>query len=218
MSYQNVAILAHGKNWEVPVPPNPADIRLSIESNLTADAAGWLLAKHETQAEHIILSTGFTAGPEYPSEAAAMRDRLRERFSTTDIPDEALLMEESSFDTTGNLHAVQALCEEHGIDGLVLLSIGYHLPRIRHLARHILTVPVVGAYKSDEVVARHMGVNTRHMYADLVMQQAIERRSLKPLVRTASSYLLEAAGWGMALVDPTGTGISAKATARIRNQ
>src|SRR5580700_3958364 len=91
-----IALLAHGKNWELPVPDDPARIKPSFDTTLTAEAAGILFTEGDgaLRFDRLILSTGHTAGAHYPSEAQAMRQVLRERFDEEQIPDEAILMEE----------------------------------------------------------------------------------------------------------------------------
>lgn len=213
------ALLAHGKNWELPVPEDPALIEPSFDTRLTAEAAGILFAQKDGDVlfDRLILSTGYTAGPQYPSEAQAMRNELRGRFDTSQIPDDAIIMEEESFDTSGNLKRVNELCAAHNIGSIGLLTVGYHLPRTRRLASRLLDVPIVGAYKSEQVVREDRG-GASHFYARSVVRQARESHSVRPLVRVAASLALEGAAWGLAVVDPTGEGVSSKVTSRIRHQ
>lgn len=214
MSAYYTAVVAHGKNWELPVPDDPADIRLSIESELTARAAGMLYVAG--LADTIIFSTGATAGGAYPTEASAMRREMRTRFTTEQVPDDAILMEEDSYDTPTNVRAVRELCAAHGIGNVMLLTVGYHLPRTKYLARKA-GLPVIAAYSSDDVVYRY-GQEPTHVYARSVIGQSLDRRTVKPLVRTAASYVLEAAGWGIALIDPTGEGVTKSITTRLRHR
>jgi hypothetical protein len=129
---------------------------------------------------------------------------------------EATELEEDSYDTVGNLRIVKERMPELGIDSLILLTIGYHLPRVKRLAR-ILDVPVSDAFKSDHVIRdRHGGGS--HLYARAVMAQAASQKSGKPLLRTAASYGLEAVGWGLSYVDPQSKHIARYATTKIRHQ
>lgn len=218
-SAPHVALLAHGKNWEVPVPEDPALIRPSFDTTLTAEAAGILFTGGDSvlSFDRLILSTGYTAGSRYPSEAQAMRQVLRERFDPSEIPDEAILMEEQSFDTSGNLMRVNELCAEHDIGAIALLTVGYHLPRTWKLANKLLDVPIVASYKSDEVVRRDRG-ESGHFYTRSVARQAVAAHSARPLVRLATSLVLEGGAWILAVADPTGEGISSKITTKIRHQ
>lgn len=214
MTGDRAAILAHGKNWELPVPADPADIEPSIESRMTAEAAGVLFT--QGVGGMIIFSGGHTAGPDYPSEAAKMRETLYGYFGESDIPPELTDLEEESHDTASNLAIVKERMADYGVDSLILLTVGYHLPRVRRLAR-VLDVPVSGAFRSDHVIReRHGGAN--HLYARTVVEEAMDRRSAKPLVRSASAYALEAAGWGVSFIDPKGHRLGKLATSRMRHQ
>ena len=67
------AVIVLGKNWrEYPSekPTQDWKLRLSIESEMSALAAGELFKQGRT--ERIIFSGGRTAGKDLPSEAAAM--------------------------------------------------------------------------------------------------------------------------------------------------
>lgn len=213
MSSERVAILAHGKNWQIPVPSNPEEIELSIESKMTAEAAGVLFT--QGIADLIIYSSGRTAGQAYPSEAKKMREITYETFTEAEIPLKATVLEEDSYDTFGNLSIVKERMPELAVDSLILLTIGYHLPRVKRLAK-ILEVPVKDTFKSDYVIRnRHGGLN--HLYARAVVNQAIDQRSVKPLMRTAASYSLEAAGWGLSYIDPKSEHFRF-VTAKVRHQ
>jgi len=210
------AILAFGKNWELPIPADPGQIKPSFDTSLTAEAAAILFTTGR-QYDRIILSSGHTRGPRYPSEAAAMLGVLREHYDPSRIPDEAIMLEEESFDTASNLKEVNELCRREGITSITLLSVGYHLPRIKHLAKRLLDVPVVGTYASESVVvdAHNKPV---FFYTRSIVRQVWERRSFRPLMQVAASYSFEAAAWVLTLIDPSGEGISAKITSRMRHQ
>jgi uncharacterized SAM-binding protein YcdF (DUF218 family) len=214
------AIIGHGKNWEIPVPPNPADIQLSLDSRLTAMAAGVLYS--EGVAERIVFSTGHTAGDEYPTEAQAQAKELRRFFPEEEIPGEHVLLEEDSFDTAGNVDEVKRMIEAGLISGIHLLTVGYHLPRLKRLAqRHDL--PVLGTYASDKVVGRSRLAVPRlrgrpHYYGRLVLHEARVRRSPRPIVRTAAQLALEGAGYALMTIDPSGEGISRQVTTRLRHR
>src|ERR1700741_1299105 len=175
------AILAHGKNWELPVPPDPAKLQLSIESEITAEAAGTLYGNGI--GDLIVFSGGFTAGQAYPSEAAKMGEALRSQFTESQIPRSKVVLEEDSYDTAENLVNAKELMSELDVDSFILLSVGYHLPRVKKLAK-LLDIPVAAAYKSDYVLREKYG-GTNHLYAEEVMSRAIGKRSVRPLVRAA---------------------------------
>jgi uncharacterized SAM-binding protein YcdF (DUF218 family) len=213
MSDPRTAILAHGKNWEVPVPPDPRDIELSIESRMTAEAAGVLLQRGA--GDLIIFSGGHTAGREYPTEAAKMFEAMRGQFSEEEVPSTAIKLEQESLDTAGNLREIQERLPGYEVDRLVLVTVGYHLPRVRRLAR-LLDLPVAAAFKSDQVIReRHGGQN--HLYARTVLGETADRRSARPLVRAVTAYGIEAAGWGVSVVDPHNRHIGKKAISGLRH-
>jgi uncharacterized SAM-binding protein YcdF (DUF218 family) len=162
------------------------------------------------------MSTGHTAGPEYPSEASAMLQAMRQRFDESRIPTSAILMEEESDDTLSNLQEVKKLCAEHDIESIVLLTIGYHLPRVRRLA-DVVDLSVSGSYASDHVVGRDRG-DPDHYYAHRVLAAARERRSMKPLLRTGLSYALEAGGLVVARIDPQGDRLGNRITGKLRHR
>lgn len=120
-------VIALGKNWKHPLTD---PIELSIESCITTLAAA-ILFKQGT-VKSILFSTGKTAGKHYPSEAEAMYAYMRKYFSKDVIPDNACILETTSFDTLGNAVEVKKLLKEHTLQSTVLLTIGYHLPRSVH--------------------------------------------------------------------------------------
>ena len=209
----NTAILALGKNWELPVPPDPADIRLSIESEMTAEAAGILFV--QGLGNLIIFSAGQTAGPNYPSESSKMRESMYRHFDESEVPLSKTVLQEASYTTETDLCYAKELLPELGIDEVVLLSIGYHVPRANRSAR-IRDVPVSAAYKSDYVLRR--GSGDKHVYGKRVIQKSMEDRSLKPVLRTTASYGLEGLSWGLTVIDPRVQHIAKYATRKIRHQ
>ncbi|HSX52839.1 MAG TPA: YdcF family protein [Patescibacteria group bacterium] len=210
----NAAILALGKNWELPIPQDPANIQLSIESEITAEAAGILFTNGI--GDLIIFSGGHTAGSNYPSEASKMAESMYLHFTTSDVPVDKIVLEEDSHDTLGNLENVKECIPELDIDEIILVTVGYHLPRTKRLAR-IAGLPVRKAFKSDYIVGDKQG-GVNHLYAREVLARSIGNHSLKPLLRASVSYGIEAAGWGISFVDPKGTNIARLATKTSRHQ
>jgi len=122
-------IIVLGKNW-VEYPPNPLPpdwkLELSLESKISALAAGEMFIQENT--DTIIFSTGKTAGKEWPSEAAAMREFMLEYYPN--IPLEKILLEEESIDTVGNAEEVAKMLKEwEECSRIGLVTIGYHLAR-----------------------------------------------------------------------------------------
>ena len=120
---------------------------LSPESKITALAAG-VLYKEEI-GEKIIFSGGHTKGPTRESEARKMQELIRNKFP--DIPEEDILMEETSLDTAGNAFAVKKVLPENS--KVILLSFAYHLPRARRIFKNFGIIPEE-VYASDKVLKK----------------------------------------------------------------
>jgi uncharacterized SAM-binding protein YcdF (DUF218 family) len=79
-------------------------------------------------APRLVLSGGGT-GP--VPEASAMQAVVL----AAGVPETAVLLEPRSADTLGNAREVARLLRAHGLDKVILVSCGYHLPRARFLFR-----------------------------------------------------------------------------------
>lgn len=217
MSGDRTAILALGKNWELPIPDDPSHLKPSIETEITAEAAGLLFERGA--GDLIIFSGGHTAGPEYPSEARGQRDSLRghERFNEAAIPEEAIILEEESGSTAGNFRNVKARLEEYGVSNLILATVGYHMPRALVQARQE-DLPVSGFARSDYVVrGAHSGQN--HLLARRVLERSLgEHPDWRPVFRIATAYGLEGLAWGSLAAGPLGRYVGELTTARVRHQ
>jgi hypothetical protein len=214
------AIVACGKNWDVPVPADPSEIQLSLDSRLTAIAAGILYM--QGAADKIVFSGGKTAGDACPAESAALFAELRRHFTAEQIPDEDVLQEDESFDTAGNVAHIKQWVDEGRISGVYGLTLGYHAPRLSRLAkRHGL--PLLGTFASDKIVGESEFAvpdlrGKPHYYGRLVLREAQEKRSVRPLVRVAAQFALEGAAHTLMTIDPHGTGVSRLATTRLRHR
>jgi len=82
---------------------------LSPGSRINVLAAGLIYKAGLT--DKLIISTGHTAGSNVPSEAKAMKDHLQRIFK--DIPDEAIVLEETSVDTEGNVNEVKKIVDQN---------------------------------------------------------------------------------------------------------
>ncbi|HXE10422.1 MAG TPA: YdcF family protein [Verrucomicrobiae bacterium] len=215
---ERTAILAHGKNWQIPVPEDPAAAELSIESQINAEAAGLLYERGA--GDVIIFSGGHTAGPEYPSEARAMLDSMRghKRFSGSQVPEEAIRLEEDSSSTAGNLAEVHARLEEFGVDNVVLLTVGYHLPRTIMQARQE-GLPVRGFARSDYVI-RGLHADQNHLLARRVLSHTLGQHGIDwhPAYRMATAYGLEGLAWGSLAAGPLGRYLGETVTDKVRHQ
>jgi len=130
------AVVALGKNWRLPI--TGPQIHLSIESKMTALAAGQMYA--DGKVGKIIFSTGETAGNNlqghpYPAEADEMKKFLRRFFSEEQIQDSAIELENHSFDTAGNAEEVKTIINNLHLQRVALLTVGFHLPRSMRLFR-----------------------------------------------------------------------------------
>ena len=130
-------IVALGKNWRLPI--TAPQIHLSIESKMTALAAGQLYT--DGRVGKIIFSTGETAGKNlqghpYPAEADEMKKFLRRFFSEEQIPNSAIELENHSFDTAGNAEEVKTIINNLHLQKVALLTVGFHLPRSMRLFKN----------------------------------------------------------------------------------
>lgn len=178
------AFIIHGKNW-VKYPPGKLArrfhheeaekfrLKLSRDSRITALAAG-MLWKHfaELQPDNLppllIFSTGKTAGEAWPSEAEAIVEYMKTRFS---IPDEYIVLEDKSYDTPGNIteskkilegvelsEDLQAKLKGRQLRNVGYLTIGYHNPRVARLMDYY-DVPINVIFPTEQIVR---GRSRRH--------------------------------------------------------
>ena len=118
--------IALGKNWGPNKRPNSKPKRLSLESRMTALAAGKLLK--DKVVGKIIFSGGYTAGNEMPSEAKAMQNYMDRSYRNKA---EEVYLEDKSLDTSRNAENIKDLIKEK--DNVLLLSVGYHFPRAKRI-------------------------------------------------------------------------------------
>ncbi|MDO8547813.1 MAG: YdcF family protein [Nitrospirales bacterium] len=140
-----------GKNWRGYPPRNKPPgwrLHLSLESKMTALAAGHLV--RSGRADAMLLSGGRTAGTDCPSEAEAMRAYIRKKFP--DVPDQAILLEESSIDTAENAELIRTMTQDRAPQRITLLTIGFHLPRSLALFP-IYGLPVERGIASETILA-----------------------------------------------------------------
>lgn len=124
---------------------------LSPLSRLNALAAGELYKMGIAQ--RIIFSSGHTAGKDIPSEAQAMKDFLKKRFP--EIPDEAIILEEKSIDTSSNAQEVGKIIKERGFTNVGLLTIGPHAKNAWLLfQRHGVKIDWSDVFESEGELAK----------------------------------------------------------------
>ena len=149
---KSIAIIL-GKNWKCYPPKNhKVDfiIELSVESKLSALAAGQLYILG--MADVLLFSGGKTAGKEWPSEAMAMWHYTKNNFKN--IPNEAVMLEEKSFDTDGNAVEVKKILDGMNSENILLLAIGYHLPRSEKIFKHFGIE--FTSFTSEEIVKKYL--------------------------------------------------------------
>lgn len=131
--YEAMVFLGHNQQkkltWKNGVPIR-ASFRPSLETRIAALAAGIAYTQGFTKK---IVFTGGMTGPQ--SEAQLMRNRLRYLFR--DIPDEDVLLEPTSLDTTENAIQVKQLLERYNIHShtAALATNEFHLPRAKEIFR-----------------------------------------------------------------------------------
>ncbi len=91
---------------------------LSDRSELSVFAAGFLFKTGNFN--KIIFSGGKTAGVEFPSEAAAMKEFILKKFP--EIPENKIILEENSFDTIENAIEVKKIIKNLGLNQLIGLT------------------------------------------------------------------------------------------------
>lgn len=152
-------VIALGKNWRA-YPPKEPDLRfrlrLSIESKLTALAAGEMYRRGEVT--QIIFSSGATAGSGFPSEAKAMAEYLFAHCP--EVPRSVVRLEERSIDTAGNAEEIARMGYAHNaLDLIYLLSVRFHFPRAAKLFEEY-GVHVVPRY-SEEILDKRSSHHRR---------------------------------------------------------
>lgn len=85
---------------------------------------------NEVETEYIILTGGIAAG-ETISESSVGRSYLQDRG----IPHKSIIIEEEGKTTLQSLEQVGMIADEYRLDRLLFVSHGYHLHRVRTLAR-----------------------------------------------------------------------------------
>jgi uncharacterized SAM-binding protein YcdF (DUF218 family) len=130
-----------------------ADDHLSLESRISAEAAGMVYEAYPRPDNlNILFSTGHTAGPDVPSEAAAMAAHMKALYPG--IPEDRVHTEEKSFDTRTNAIEVASWLDSRPTfrQGRIdLMSVGYHIGNAAILFNR-LGVPISRTYASDEVL------------------------------------------------------------------
>ena len=113
----------------------------------------------------LIFSGGRTAGPDRPSEARAMYAYMRRFFSEEQIPEEAVILEETSIDTAANAEHVHDILRHHGVEAVVLVTTRSHAPNARRLFIN-RGIAVRALSVSEDVVGRrshgHAGFTRRY--------------------------------------------------------
>lgn len=197
------AVIVLGKNWKQypPTGANPKNftLELSVESQLSALAAGEMF--REGLVKKIILSTGKTAGRNFPSEAAAMKKFMKKYFPR--VPAKTIILEERSFDTATNVIEVKKIVKKHGFNNLALLTTKAHMPRADKLFRHF-GLKVHDIYSEDEV--KKISIRHRKLVKKYENSRKIKVEKIKELLLRQ-----------LLVLDPKGKHLRGL-TKRIRNQ
>lgn len=149
----------------------------------------------------LLFSTGHTAGPDIPSEAAAMRDYMLSRGLY--VPPEHITLEEKSNDTATNAMETAHILEARGINysRIDLLSVGFHLRRATKLFKNF-GVPIEEGIASEDVLKEYGDPEFEQGWAESPSVRAERRKEL-------IGHLL------VSTIDPNGT-LLHKITARTR--
>lgn len=102
------------------------------------------LAVYEEGLAPLVVVTGGRAPGDAFTEAEAARDYLRERG----VPEEAIRLENEGRDSWSSMQGVAALLGELDLRRVLLVSDGFHLLRVKLMARHLGLVPFGTAAES----------------------------------------------------------------------
>ena len=142
---------------------------LSTHSRVNVLAAGILYMAGVS--DHIIFSSGKTAGSLLPSEAEAMKDRLLSIFP--DIPEAAVILDDISLNTFTNAKEVQRIMREREFRTAALVSVGFHLERAQYLFKKA-GLPVRDLIPSEWILHTR-----RSRYAEGYIASDLYRRELE---------------------------------------
>jgi uncharacterized SAM-binding protein YcdF (DUF218 family) len=154
---------------------------LSRESRFSSLAAGMLWQP----GMDVLFSTGKTAGPEVPSEASAMKSYLKVHFP--DIPDENILMEETSIDTAGNAEEVSHYPNIRSYDHIGLLSVGYHVANAATLFERY-GVNIEQKFASEDIL-RQRSDRHNHLVDHWKSSDRIKKEETKEAIRRALLFV-----------------------------
>jgi hypothetical protein len=192
------AVVGFGKNWgnrKRPfTTPDGQAFMVSEDTARTAVACGDVYISG--RARKILFSTGETRIGA-PTEATGMKLQLRSVYSEDEIPDEDIILEESSIDTPGNIESIKEIVEKSGFKEVLGVTVNFHTWRVKRL-NHIQGSPISHVVSSEEIL-RKRGFS-------------LPERSIMKLVK---EYTLEAGLLGLSLFDREGR-IPRKITQRIR--
>jgi uncharacterized SAM-binding protein YcdF (DUF218 family) len=228
------AVIALGKNWRLPITGEPR-IDLSLESKMTALAAAKLYK--DGKVEKIIFSTGKTAGKDkfgndYPPEADEMYKYMRRFYSEEEIPSEAVILQNSSFDTAGDAEESGKILKRHGINRPALLTIGTHLPRAKRLFSNY-GIKIAGSFSSQEVLkgrnphldkflhdySWRLGIKNTNLDPRFILRMDRNRQGKPRSIRHVKEIVKEAIGTVLVYtIDPKGDKIVRKMSAKTRNR
>lgn len=169
-----VVVLGAGLREE-PTKGAPEPYRLDKWSKMRVLAAGMMF--EEGLAGQIILTGGKLFGEERPSVAKAMKEYLF--FKSCDekgkprITEDSIILEEESFDTSGDAEEVVKILQERRIPGAIILTNEPHLARAEKLFKNY------GAEVHSGIAAEAKIKERSEKHARLVQRQAHSLDNLK---------------------------------------
>ena len=201
-------VIALGKNWRLPIS-GEEQIFLSLESKITTREAAQMVA--DGSVERIILSTGKTAGKdrngnEYPSEAAEMKKELRAHFTEEQVPDEKIILQDSSFDTAGDAEEDRKIVDEKGFERIALVTVFPHTIRSSRLFQNY------GVNVSKTFDSLSLMEQRGHHYEQFIKEYRRSKKFLKELI-------VESIGTSLVYtIDPKGNKIVRKMSSKTRSR
>lgn len=155
------------------------DGRLDLGKEAKMRAIASAQAYQQELTKNIIFTGGKTHGQNDPSEAAMMRDYISRTFNKDEgafkkIPEESLLTEEESKDTSQNISNIKKMVQENNWESIGILSNEYHLLRAERLAHnHGIESKTISAEEMLKERSKHYNNIVDQHNADPSMEKKI---------------------------------------------
>lgn len=143
------AVVVLGSGFQAETPPGGPD-RLDQWARMRVLAAGMMFT--EGLVGPIILTGGRLFKKDSPSVAQSMKDYLLLKFPQ--IPEDSIILEEESVDTSENAENVTQILRERKIPSAIVLTDEPHLPRAKKLFENYGAEVLTGASAQEKLKTR----------------------------------------------------------------